>query len=390
MTKKTNATRPSKPTQPGRSASAVSALLAALPPDRRPAFKHVRKVIRDHLPAGYEEAVVKGTLVYQVPHAIYPDTYNGHPLWYVALVSQKSYLSLHLMNVYGDAALAKRLAAGLERGSEHPLAQAIVQEARKRGLALAKTDAFESGTGLGVRGAVEGRSLALGSAGLMRDLGVAMAPLESQADSLRGEGASVMFLAADGALAGFIAVADPVKSTTLEALASLRRQGLRIIMATGDAAATAQAIARATGIDEVHGEFRPADKAALIARLHAEGRQVAMAGDGINDAPALAAANVGIAMGTGTDVAIESADVTLVKGDLGGIVRAIRLSRDVMRNIRQNLFFAFVYNALGVPIAAGILYPFVGILLNPMIAAAAMSASSVSVIGNALRLRRER
>jgi Cu+-exporting ATPase len=280
-----------------------------------------------------------------------------------------------------------RLAASLDAGSEHPLAQAIVQEARKRGLTLAKTDAFESGTGLGVRGAVEGRSLALGSAALMRDLGVAMAPLESQADSLRGEGASVMFLAADGALAGFIAVADPVKSTTLEALASLRRQGLRIIMATGDAAATAQAIARATGIDEIHGEFRPADKAALIARLHAEGRQVAMAGDGINDAPALAAADVGIAMGTGTDVAIASSQVTLVKGDLRGIARARQISASTVRNMRENLGFALIYNALGVPIAAGVLWPWTGLLLSPMIAALAMSLSSVSVVGNALRLR---
>ena len=280
-----------------------------------------------------------------------------------------------------------RLAASLDAGSEHPLAQAIVQEARRQGLALAKAEAFESGTGLGVRGAVDGRALALGSAALMRDLGIATAPLESQAASLRGEGASVMFMSADGALAGLIAVADPVKSTTAEALAALRRQGLRIVMATGDAAATAQAVAKATGIDEVHGEVRPADKAALIARLRAEGRQVAMAGDGINDAPALAAADVGIAMGTGTDVAIASSQVTLVKGDLRGIARARQISASTVRNMRENLGFALVYNALGVPIAAGILWPWTGLLLSPMIAALAMSLSSVSVVGNALRLR---
>jgi Cu+-exporting ATPase len=262
-----------------------------------------------------------------------------------------------------------------------------VQEARRRGLPLANADSFESGTGLGVRGSAEGRTLALGSATLMRDLGIPTTPLEAQAGSLRGEGASVMFMAADGALAGLIAVADPVKASTPEALASLRRQGLRIVMATGDSAATAQAIARATGIDEVHGEFRPADKAALIARLHAEGRQVAMAGDGINDAPALASADVGIAMGTGTDVAIASSQVTLVKGDLRGIARARQISASTVRNMRENLSFALVYNALGVPIAAGVLWPWTGLLLSPMIAALAMSLSSVSVVGNALRLR---
>jgi Cu+-exporting ATPase len=287
---------------------------------------------------------------------------------------------------FGEAELL-RLAASLDAGSEHPLAQAIVQEARRRGLPLANADSFESGTGLGVRGSAEGRTLALGSATLMRDLGIPTTPLEAQAGSLRGEGASVMFMAADGALAGLIAVADPVKASTPEALASLRRQGLRIVMATGDSAATAQAIARATGIDEVHGEFRPADKAALIARLHAEGRQVAMAGDGINDAPALASADVGIAMGTGTDVAIASSQVTLVKGDLRGIARARQISASTVRNMRENLSFALVYNALGVPIAAGVLWPWTGLLLSPMIAALAMSLSSVSVVGNALRLR---
>ncbi len=280
-----------------------------------------------------------------------------------------------------------RLAASLDAGSEHPLARAIVAEARKRGLSLAKADAFESGTGLGVRGAVEGRALALGSAALMRDLGIPTAPLETRAADLRADGASVMFMAADGALAGLIAVADPVKATTAEALASLRRQGLRIVMATGDAAATAQAVGRATGIDEVHGEVRPADKARLIGALRAEGRVVAMAGDGINDAPALAAADVGIAMGTGTDVAIASSQVTLVKGDLRGIARARQISASTVRNMRENLGFALVYNALGVPIAAGVLWPWTGLLLSPMIAALAMSLSSVSVVGNALRLR---
>ena len=280
-----------------------------------------------------------------------------------------------------------RLAASLDAGSEHPLAQAIVAEARRRGLALAKPESFESGTGLGVRGRVEGRTLALGSATLMRDLGVSMEPLAGEAARLRDEGASVMFLAADGALAGLIAVADPVKSTTPEALSILRSAGLRIVMATGDAAMTAQAIAAATGVAEVHGEARPAEKAALIGKLRAEGRIVAMAGDGINDAPALAAADVGIAMATGTDVAISSSQVTLVKGDLRGIVRAREISAATVRNMRQNLGFALIYNALGVPIAAGVLWPWTGLLLSPMIAALAMSLSSVSVVGNALRLR---
>jgi len=280
-----------------------------------------------------------------------------------------------------------RLAASLDAGSEHPLAQAIVAEARRRGLALAKPESFESGTGLGVRGRVEGRTLALGSAALMRDLGVSMEPLAGEAARLRDEGASVMFLAADGALAGLIAVADPVKSTTPEALSILRSAGLRIVMATGDAAMTAQAIAAATGVAEVHGEARPAEKAALIGKLRAEGRIVAKAGDGINDAPALAAADVGIAMATGTDVAISSSQVTLVKGDLRGIVRAREISAATVRNMRQNLGFALIYNALGVPIAAGVLWPWTGLLLSPMIAALAMSLSSVSVVGNALRLR---
>ena len=287
-----------------------------------------------------------------------------------------------------DEAELVRLAASLDAGSEHPLAQAIVAEARRRLIPLVKAESFESGTGLGVRGRVEGRSLSLGSAALMHDLGVSMEPLAAEASRLRGEGASVMFLAADGDLAGLVAVADPVKATTPEALLILRGSGLRIVMATGDAAATAQAVANATGITEVHGETRPADKVALIGKLHAEGRIVAMAGDGINDAPALAAADVGISMGTGTDVAISSSQITLVKGDLRGIARAREISVATVRNMWQNLGFALVYNALGVPIAAGVLWPWTGLLLSPMIAALAMSLSSVSVVGNALRLRR--
>jgi Cu+-exporting ATPase len=286
-----------------------------------------------------------------------------------------------------DVPAILRLAASLDVGSEHSLARAIVAEARRQGLALSKAESFESGTGLGVRGVVDGQALALGSAALMRDEGVDLAALEADAVRLRGEGASVMFLAVDRALAGLIAVADPVKATTPEALALLRRSGMRIVMATGDAAATAQAVARATGIEEVHGETRPADKSRLIGSLRTQGRVVAMAGDGINDAPALAAADVGVAMGTGTDVAISSAQVTLVKGDLRGIARAREISVAAVRNMRQNLGFALVYNALGVPIAAGILWPWTGLLLTPMIAALAMSLSSVSVVGNALRLR---
>ena len=280
-----------------------------------------------------------------------------------------------------------QLAASLDAGSEHPLAQAIVAEARKRGLPLSKAESFESGTGLGVTGSVDRRDLALGSAALMRELGVGMEGLASEARAIRAEGASVMFLAADGELAGLIAVADPVKATTQEALDALRRSGIRIVMATGDAAATAESVARATGIGEVHGEMRPADKAKLIGSLHAQGRIVAMAGDGINDAPALTASDVGIAMGTGTDVAISSAQVTLVKGDLRGIARARSISASAVRNMRENLGFALVYNALGVPIAAGVLWPWTGLLLSPMLAALAMSLSSVSVVGNALRLR---
>ena len=280
-----------------------------------------------------------------------------------------------------------QLAASLDAGSEHPLAQAIVAEARRRGLALSKADSFESGTGLGVQGRVGGRAVALGSAALMRDLDIPLDTLAEDAARLRGEGASVMFLAADGVLAGLLAVADPLKASTREALDALRHSGLRIVMATGDAGATAEAVARQAGIDEVHGEMRPADKAGLVATLRGQGRVVGMAGDGINDAPALAAADVGIAMGTGTDVAISSAQVTLVKGDLRGIARARVISVSTVRNMRENLGFALVYNALGVPIAAGILWPWTGLLLSPMVAALAMSLSSVSVVGNALRLR---
>jgi Cu+-exporting ATPase len=280
-----------------------------------------------------------------------------------------------------------RLAASLDQGSEHPLADAIVAEARRRGLALAPAEGFDSVTGLGVRGRVEGRALALGNTTLMHEAGVATASLQAEAERLRAEGASVMFLAVDATLAGLVAVADPVKASTPEAIAALQAAGLRIVMATGDGLTTAEAVAKRLGIDEVHGEVRPRDKAELVTALQAKGRRVAMAGDGINDAPALAAADVGIAMGTGTDVAMSSAQVTLVKGDLRGILRAREISQATVRNMRQNLLFAFAYNALGVPIAAGVLYPATGLLLSPMIAALAMSLSSVSVVVNALRLR---
>ena len=283
-----------------------------------------------------------------------------------------------------------RLAASLDQGSEHPLAQAIVAAARERGLALARAEDFESEAGIGVRGRVDGRRLALGNAAQMAEEGVDPAPLAARAQALHAQGASVMHLAVDGALAGLLAVSDPVKASTPEALAALHREGLRIVMATGDGLATAYAVAGRLGIDEVHGEVRPQDKLALVERLQAEGRVVAMAGDGINDAPALARADVGIAMGTGTDVAMESAQVTLVKGDLRGIATARALSRATVSNMRQNLLFALVYNGLGVPLAAGVLYPFTGLLLSPMVAAVAMSLSSASVVGNALRLRSRR
>ena len=281
-----------------------------------------------------------------------------------------------------------RLAASLERGSEHPLAAAIVKGAQERGVDLANTEAFDSITGKGVTGRIAGRSVSLGNRKLLDDLKVDPGELAVKAEALRGEGQTVMFVVVDGKIAGLVGVADPIKETTPEAIRQLHEEGIQVVMLTGDSRTTAAAVAKKLGIDEVVAEVLPDQKADVIRRHQESGRIVAMAGDGINDAPALAQAQVGIAMGTGTDVAMESAGVTLVKGDLQGIVRARRLSRATMQNIRQNLFFAFVYNALGVPIAAGVLYPFFGILLSPMIAAAAMSFSSVSVIGNSLRLRR--
>jgi Cu+-exporting ATPase len=281
-----------------------------------------------------------------------------------------------------------RLAASLERGSEHPLAAAIVSGAEGRGVALTTTEAFDSVTGKGVQGRIDGSSVALGNRALMEQLRVDVTALAESAERSRREGQTVMFVAVDERAAGLIGVADPIKETTPEAVRQLHDEGLRVVMLTGDNRTTAEAVAKKLGIDDVIPEVLPDQKADVIKRLQSEGRVVAMAGDGINDAPALAQAHVGIAMGTGTDVAMESAGVTLVKGDLRGIVRARRLSRITLRNIKQNLFFAFIYNAAGVPVAAGVLYPFLGVLLSPMIAAAAMSFSSVSVIGNALRLRR--
>lgn len=283
-----------------------------------------------------------------------------------------------------------RLAATVERSSEHPLAEAIVASATDRGLVLGEATEFDAPTGMGVVGTVEGRRIAIGNRALFERLTLPMEELVEKAGALRSEGQTVVFVALDGRPAGLIGVADPIKASTPDAMRDLRADGLRIVMLTGDDEATARAVARQLGIDEVHAGVLPADKGAIVTRLKSEGGIVAMAGDGVNDAPALAAADVGIAMGTGTDVAIESAAVTLLKGDLAGIARARRLSRAVMRNIRQNLFLAFVYNALGVPVAAGALYPFTGLLLSPIIAAAAMSFSSLSVVGNALRLRAAR
>ena len=281
-----------------------------------------------------------------------------------------------------------RWGASLERASEHPLAAAIVAGAAARHLPLEPVADFKSQTGKGVAGRIGNRQVAIGNSAMMQTLNVAVEALNARAQTLRGEGQTVMFIAVDGKAAGLIGVADPIKESTPEAIRQLHGEGLTIVMLTGDGKATAEAVARKLGIDRVIAEVLPEQKAELIKQLQTEGHIVAMAGDGINDAPALARAQVGIAMGTGTDVAMESAGITLIKGDLRGIVRARRLSRATLRNIRQNLFFAFVYNVLGVPIAAGVLYPYFGLLLSPMIAAAAMSFSSVSVIGNAMRLNR--
>jgi Cu+-exporting ATPase len=281
-----------------------------------------------------------------------------------------------------------RLAASLDQRSEHPLAAAIVAAARDKGLVLDKAEGFDSVAGIGVKGTVGGKALALGNSALMAQSKVAIDTLKSQAEALRAEGASVMILAIDGKAAGLLVVSDPVKASTADALAMLKSSGLRVIMASGDGLTTAKAIAARLGIDEVHGGVQPADKLALVAKLQGEGHVVAMAGDGINDAPELAKADVGVAMGTGTDVAMNSAQVTLIKSDLRGIAQAREISEQTIANMKQNLAFAFVYNALGVPLAAGVLYPFTGWLLSPMIAAVAISLSYLSVIANALRLRR--
>jgi Cu+-exporting ATPase len=281
-----------------------------------------------------------------------------------------------------------QLAASVERGSEHPLAAAIVAAAAERRLATSQVSGFDAPPGKGVTGVVEGKKLALGNARFLGELDIDASPLIPEAERLRSDGATAIFLAINGKPAGVIAIADPVKATTPDALRALASEKIRIVMLTGDNRTTAQAVARRLGIAEVEAEVLPDQKSAVVERIRHEGRVVAMAGDGVNDAPALAAADVGIAMGTGADVAIESAGITLLKGDLNGIVKARTLSHAVMHNIRQNLFFAFIYNALGVPVAAGVLYPFFGILLSPIIAAAAMALSSVSVVGNALRLRR--
>ena len=299
----------------------------------------------------------------------------------------KPELSAVLPEAGHDEAEILRLAASLERGSEHPLAEAIVRGAEARGLGLAKADQFEAITGMGVKGVVDGKVVALGNARMLAELGVETPAATETANARRDEGETVMFVVLDGAIAGLVGVADPVKDTTPAALEALHELGFRIVMATGDNERTARAVAGRLSIDEIRADVLPEDKARIIRELQAEGSKVAMAGDGVNDAPALAQADVGIAMGTGADVAIESAGFTLVKGDLGGIVRARRLSRATMRNIRQNLFFAMIYNTAGVPVEAGLLYPFFGLLISPMFAAAAMSLSSVSVVANALRLR---
>jgi Cu+-exporting ATPase len=280
-----------------------------------------------------------------------------------------------------------RLAASLEVSSQHPLGVAIVQSAKDRGLTLSNAEDFDAPMGKGVTGTVDGRKLIIGNQRIMSEAGIDLGALVNKADDMRNDGATVMFMAADGSAAGLFAVADPIKATTAEAVRDLTAQGIKVVMLTGDNRTTANAVAQKLGIAEVEAEVLPEDKHAIVERFRREGRVVAMAGDGVNDAPALAAADVGIAMGTGTDVAIESAGVTLLQGDLKGIVRALQLSRATMKNIRQNLFFAFVYNAAGLPVAAGVLYPAFGILLSPVFAAAAMALSSVSVIANSLRLR---
>jgi heavy metal translocating P-type ATPase len=289
-----------------------------------------------------------------------------------------------------DETTVLKLAASVERLSEHPLAAAVVEAAAERNIALVSVTGFDAPTGKGAIGVVERRRVVLGNAKFLAEVAIATAPLEAAAERLRSEGATAIFVAVDAKPAGVIAIADPVKATAPAALEALTEAGIRLVMLTGDNRTTALAVARRLGIKEVEAEVLPDQKSAVVERLRREGRVVAMAGDGVNDAPALAAADVGIAMGTGTDVAIESADITLLKGDLTGIVRARRLSAATMRNIRQNLFFAFVYNAAGVPIAAGVLYPIFRILLSPVIAAAAMALSSVSVVANALRLRQTR
>jgi Cu+-exporting ATPase len=286
-----------------------------------------------------------------------------------------------------DTTEVLRIAASVEQASEHPLANAIVAEAKDRALTLGKVSGFDSPTGKGVVGMVDGNEVTIGQGPFLRERGISVEPLARQAEDLRREAATAIFVAIDNEPAGIIAIADPIKATTPEALKALKDAGIRIIMLTGDNRVTAEAIARRLELADVEADVLPDQKSAIVTRLRSQGHVVAMAGDGVNDAPALAAADIGIAMGTGTDVAIESAGVTLIKGDLTGIVRALRLSRATMNNIRQNLFFAFIYNAAGIPIAAGVLYPLFGLLLSPIIAAAAMAASSVSVIANALRLR---
>ena len=287
-----------------------------------------------------------------------------------------------------DANALLRLTASLENVSEHPLAAAIVAGARERNIGIVEVESFTSATGMGVTATVEGRTVAIGNVRHLEALGIDPGVLLGRAEALRTEGQTVVLVAVDGKPAGLVGVTDPIKPTTVEAIRALHDEGVKVVMLTGDNRTTAEAVAKSVGIDQVEADVLPDQKAAVVKRLQGRGERVAMAGDGVNDAPALAQADVGIAMGTGTDIAMESAGVTLVKGDLRGIVRARRLSRATMKNIRQNLFFALVYNVLGVPIAAGILYPWLGLLLSPMIASAAMTFSSVSVIGNALRLRR--